>query len=247
MLSILRAIVKRPLHLVGLDLVRYNPRYAMGEYAYVASLGIRTVIDVGAHTGEFARMISQVLPGAAIFSFEPLQKEFQRLQRLAQNGSGITAFNYAVGDKNETVEIHRSSYAQSSSLLPMAELHKEAFPVSANHTSETVEVKRLDDLLREFQLRPEILVKIDVQGFEDKVIAGAPETLARAKAVIVEVSFRELYEGQPLFDVIFGMLSERGFKYMGNLYQLLNPLDGAPLQADALFVRFDGPMRAAEG
>lgn len=237
MMSILRTIVKRPLNLVGLDLVRYNPRYAMGEYAYVASLGIRTVIDVGAHMGEFARMIKDVLPGAAIFSFEPLREEFQRLQQLAQNGSGITAFNYAVGDKNETVEIHRSSYAQSSSLLPMAELHKEAFPVSASHTSERVEVKRLDDVLREFRLEPEMLVKIDVQGYEDRVIAGATETLARAKAVIVEVSFRELYEGQPLFDVIFGMLSERGFRYMGNLYQLLSPLDGAPLQADALFVR----------
>jgi hypothetical protein len=68
MLSILRAIVKRPLQLVGLDLVRYNPRYAMGEYAYVASLGIRTVIDVGAHTGEFARMTPRLAESPSGFS-----------------------------------------------------------------------------------------------------------------------------------------------------------------------------------
>lgn len=237
MLPILRAIVKRPLNLLGLDLVRYNPRYSMGEYAYVASLGINTVIDVGAHTGEFARMIKSVLPNASVFSFEPLKEEFQRLQQQMQNGSGFRAFNYAAGDRNETVEIHRSSYAQSSSLLPMAQLHKEAFPVSASHMSETVEVKRLDDVLKEFDLRPEIAIKIDVQGYEDKVIAGAPEILARTKAAIVEVSFRELYEGQPLFETIFELLSSQGFKYMGNLYQLLSPLDGSPLQADALFVR----------
>src|SRR5215203_7296691 len=215
MLPILRTIVKRPLNLLGLDLVRYRPHYSQGEYAYVASLGIRTVIDVGAHTGEFARMIKQVIPNAAIFSFEPLKDEFERLEQQMQNGASFVAFNCAVGDRNDTVEIHRSSYAQSSSLLPMASLHKEAFPTSASHTSEKVEVKRLDDVLRGFRLEPEILVKIDVQGYEDRVIAGATETLARAKAVIVEVSFRELYEGQPLFDGIFGMLSERGFKYMG--------------------------------
>lgn len=237
MLPFLRTIVKRTLNLMGLDLVRYNPRYAMGEYAYVASLGIKTVIDVGAHTGEFARMIKSVLPEAAIFSFEPLKDEFQRLEQEAKNGAGFKAFNYAVGDRNETVEIHRSSYAQSSSLLPMAQLHKEAFPVSANHTPETVEVKRLDDALKGFDLNPEIAIKIDVQGYEDKVIAGALETIDKARAIIVEVSFQELYEGQPLFERIFELLSGKGFRYMGNLYQLLNPQDGAPLQADALFVR----------
>jgi FkbM family methyltransferase len=237
MRQILRTIVKRPLNLLGLDLVRYNPRYSLGEYAYVASLEIKTVIDVGAHTGEFARMIKTILPEAAIFSFEPLKAEFGSLQQQMKNGAGFLAFNCAVGDRNQTVEIHRSSYAQSSSLLPMAQLHKEAFPVSAGHTVETVEVKRLDDLLRDFELKREILIKIDVQGYEDKVIAGAPETIAKAKAIIVEVSFRELYEGQSLFETIFEMLSEKGFRYFGNLYQLLSPVDGAPLQADALFVR----------
>jgi FkbM family methyltransferase len=217
--------------------VRFNPRYSLGEYAYVASLDIRTVIDVGAHTGEFARMIKGILPEASIFSFEPLQEEFKSLQQQMQNGAGFMAFNCAVGDRNETVEIHRSSYAQSSSLRQMTQLHKEAFPVSASHTAETVQVKRLDDVLQGFELKPEILIKIDVQGYEDKVIAGAPQTIDKAKAMIVEVSFRELYEGQPLFDVIFELLSEKDFKYMGNLYQLLNPIDGAPLQADALFVR----------
>jgi FkbM family methyltransferase len=237
MLSILRTIVKRPLNLLGLDLVRYNPRYAQGEYAYVASLGIQTVIDVGAHTGEFARMIQNVLPGASIICFEPLHEEFQRLQKLAHDGSVFKAFNFALGDRNGTIEINRSSYAQSSSILAMGELHQKAFPASASQTTETVEIRRLDDVLHDVELKPEIAIKIDVQGYEDKVIAGATATIAKAKAIIIEVSFRELYEGQPLFDRIFALLSNMGFRYMGNLYQLLSPVDGSPLQADALFVR----------
>ena len=233
MLPILRTLVKKPLNLLGLDLVRYNPHYSSGAYAYIASLNIKTVIDIGAHSGEFARMIKQVLPDAAIYSFEPLKDEFQLLD---QTRAG-TAFNCALGDHNGSIEIHRSAYSQSSSILPMATLHKEAFPDSADHTAETVEIKRLDDALAGFSLQPEILIKIDVQGYEDKVIAGGEQLIDKTEAIIIEVSFRELYEGQPLFDRVFELLSRKRFKYMGNLYQLLSPLDGAPLQADALFVR----------
>lgn len=222
---------------MGLDLIRYQPRYSMGEYAYVASLNVKTVIDVGAHTGEFARMIKAMLPDAAVISFEPLRDEFQQLTQRIKNSTGMKAFNYAIGDRNDTLTIHRSSYSQSSSLLPMGSLHKEAFPESAEQSDETVEVRRLDDVLAGEDMQREMVVKIDVQGFEDRVVAGGEKTIGQSKAVIVEVSFRELYEGQVLFDGIYRVFNERGFDYMGNLYQLLNPLDGAPLQADALFVR----------
>ncbi len=237
MRGIMRTIVKRPLNFIGLDLVRYNPRYSMGEYAYVATLKMKTVIDVGAHTGEFARMIRQMLPEASIISFEPMKLEFQKLQHEMSSVDNFKAFNYAIGDRQGELEIHRSEYAQSSSLLPMTTLHKEAFPESAGQTTETVAVRRLDDAVSDLELNPEIAIKIDVQGYEDKVIAGATNTLDKAKAIIIEVSFQELYEGQALFDDIYSMLRQKGFSYMGNLYQLLNPMDGAPLQADALFVR----------
>src|ERR1041384_311072 len=135
MLPTLRTIVKKPLNLLGLDLVRYNPHYSSGAYAYIASLNIKTVIDIGAHSGEFARMIKQVLPDAAVYSFEPLKDEFEL---LAQNPA-CTAFNCALRARNGSIEIHRSAYSQSSSILQMATLHKEAFPDSAKHNAETSE------------------------------------------------------------------------------------------------------------
>ena len=186
MLPILRTIVKKPLNLLGLDLVRYNPHYSSGAYAYIASLNIKTVIDIGAHSGEFARMIKQVLSAAVVYSFEPLKDEFRLPEQTTQQLRACKAFNCALGDHNGSIEIHRSAYSQSSSILPMA---------------------------------------------------VGEQLLDKTKAIIVEVSFSELYEGQPLFDRIFELLSRKHFKYMGNLYQLLNPIDSAPLQADALFVR----------
>ncbi len=233
---IIRRVVKAPLNLCGLDLVRYHPKYEKGPYAYLDSLNIRSVIDIGAHAGEFAIMIGELLPAAEIICFEPLQLEFQQLQEKLGGKPNLRAFNYALGDRNESAEMWRNEWSQSSSLLPMAKLHKEAFPETERETVETVEVRRLDDVLDPAAIQPEVLIKIDVQGFEDKVLAGAARTLAHTKALIIEVSFRELYHGQPLFDDIYERLRHQGFAYRGNLYQLVDPRDGSVLQADALFV-----------
>ncbi|MDQ1446750.1 MAG: hypothetical protein QOI20_3214 [Acidimicrobiaceae bacterium] len=234
--SIIRTLVKKPLNLVGLDLVRYNPHYSIGQYAFLKTLNIKTIIDVGAHAGEFAEMIGGMLPRTSVISFEPLKDEFERLQQRL-TAANFSAFNFALGDRNETVKMRRSEFSQSSSLLPMAKLHKEAFPETAGETIEEVEVRRMDDVLGGMELQPAILVKIDVQGYEDRVIAGGDAVISKSKAMIIEVSFQELYEGQPLFDDIYQLLKQKGFTYVGNLYQLLNPADAAVLQADALFVR----------
>lgn len=236
-MTILRALIKKPLNILGLDLVRYHPRYSLGGYGYVASLNIRTVIDVGAHTGEFAKMIREILPGTAILSFEPLKEEFRQLEDNLRQIPNARAFNFALGDQNEMLNIHRSDYSQSSSLRTMTSLHKEAFPESAGETLERVEVRRLDDVLAKMSIEPEVLIKIDAQGYEDKVLAGAQQLLEKSKAAIIEVSFRKLYEDQPLFDSIYRTMYAAGFCYMGNLYQLVHPTDRSVLQADALFVR----------
>jgi hypothetical protein len=56
---------------------------------------------------------------------------------------------------------------------------------------------------------------MDVQGFEDRVIAGGLRTLERASVLWVETSFVELYEGQPLFADIHDRLRDLGFEYRG--------------------------------
>jgi len=50
------------------------------------------------------------------------------------------------------------------------------------------------------------------------------------------MSFKKLYEGQPLFDRIYDTLTRIGFAYHGNFQQLLNPVDGSVLQADGIFI-----------
>ncbi|MDQ3918833.1 MAG: FkbM family methyltransferase, partial [Acidobacteriota bacterium] len=228
--DIVKPLVKRPLNAVGLDIVRLAPpppppaperafRFAPTEadrYLWLTSRGINTVVDVGAHEGEFAAKIHAILPRASIFSFEPLADAFGR---LASNMAGVPnfrAFNCACGDSDAKQIIYRNEFTPSSSLLHMARLHKDAFPFTEGETAEEVEVRRLDDVLPDPELRDNLLIKIDVQGYETRVVAGAQRLLSRADLLIVETSFRVLYEGQSLFDDLYDLLRPKGFRYAGN-------------------------------
>ena len=205
--------------------------------AWVKALGIKTVIDVGAHRGESASAIRAVIPDAELHCFEPIPECHAALSRRFANDAKVHTHNLALGAAPGRVAFHRSSFTKASSVLAMDDAHKRAFPWSAGETTIEVEMRTLDDVLGGAALAPRVLLKLDVQGYEDRVLAGATAVLARTDYVSTEVSFQPLYEGQPLFDEIYARLRAAGFRYHGNLDQLASPEDGSVLQADAFFVR----------
>jgi len=204
---------------------------------WLLNSGIQTVFDIGANTGQFARAIHEVIPHAFIYSFEPLPDCFGELQKLAQKMETFQAFNTALDDRSGAAVIYRSEWSPSSSLRPMAQLHKENFPHTAGMSSQAIQVRRLDAYADELDIKDNVLIKLDVQGYEDKVIAGGKRLLQRAKILIVETSMEPLYEGQPLFRDIFTTLDRLCFTYKGTLSQMPSPIDGRVLYTDAVFTR----------
>ena len=100
--------------------------------------GIHTVIDVGANSGQFASAIRCVLPDAQIYSFEPIPDVHHELvKRLAKFGN-FESFCVALGSKTGETTFWRSDFSKSSSLLPMSEAHREAFPWTSNSSASTV-------------------------------------------------------------------------------------------------------------
>ena len=217
----------------GLDLHRY--RHEPDKLVWIKNQNIKTVLDIGANTGQFASEIRGKLPEAQIYSFEPIKECFEKLVSQGEALGKFEAFNFALGEKAELKEMNKSAYTPSSSILWMSDVHKKLFPHTQDHSIEQIKVKRLDDL--GLRLEPEILIKVDVQGFEDKVISGGIETFKKAKVVLIENSFVELYEGQPLFDDIYGKLKGLGFVYKGSLQQKLNKKTGEIISEDSIFVR----------
>jgi FkbM family methyltransferase len=233
-----KKLIKNSLNLFGLELRRI-PRSEINKYVWLQNLNIKSILDIGANTGQFALEINKYLPDAIIFSFEPLRNEYDQLIKKTKKIRRFKAFNIALGDTNEKTIIHRHNFSPASSLLKVSNISMEAYPYIGKSNEEEIEVKRLDGLMvsDEYFLEPEILIKMDVQGFEDKVIKGGENTFKLAKVIISEISFQQLYEGQQCFDEIYTQLVNLGFSLKGVVGPGLNPNDGLPLYADAIFVK----------
>ncbi|AFZ20139.1 FkbM family methyltransferase [Allocoleopsis franciscana] len=206
------------------------------KFNWLKTMNINTVIDVGAHQGEWALELCKILGYPNFYCFEPVRSNFLELSHNL-NLPNFKLFNLAVGDRQGKLQMYRNNFLPGSSILKCSEFHLQTFPFSANEEVETIDINTLDEIFKLIDLKDNILLKIDVQGYEDKVIFGAKNILERIKVVIVETSFCELYEGQALFTDIYQLLSKQGFIYSGSLEELKSPRDGIPLQQDSLFIK----------
>ncbi len=207
---------------------------------WILDLGIKSIIDIGANEGQFAKLAREVFPSADIYSFEPLPDCFANLKNALPNDENFFPFENGIGSKEQTLDFFRSFHSPSSSFLKMEELYKQAFPESENGQSVEpikVQVKTLDGVFGERQLSKNILVKIDVQGYEIEAIEGASQVLKESKLAILEMSFIELYEKQPLFHEVYEKMYNLGFRFHGSLAQMLHPTTSEVVQMDAIFVR----------
>lgn len=207
------------------------------KFSWLSNEDIKTVLDIGANVGQFRTQIHSLLPNALIYSFEPIKSCFDELKQNTNNLDRCFCYNIALGEDNTQQIIYRNDFTPSSSMLPLRHLHIEAFPRVANVRQEIIEVRRLDDFANTINLVDNILIKIDVQGFKDKVMRGGANTIKRAKILIVETSFEPLYQDQLLFDGIYNMLRTMGFVLRGTEDILRHPKNGRILQCDSIFYK----------
>jgi FkbM family methyltransferase len=225
--------IKSLLHSLGIDLKRYH---AIPPFIhYLQSLEIRTVLDIGASIGDSAVEFRRYFPAAVIHSFEPLPESYGKLKSSLQDAN-FFPHNIALGDKQAELTFYHNAHAPSSSFLPMLPRHVKAFPETASVTLVKIPVKTLNSIYPALRTAPNVLMKIDVQGYEDRILMGCKKILPEIAVIIIEVSYVPLYENQALFDDIYHMLHSRHFQYMGNVHDIRDITTGMPLQANALFI-----------
>jgi len=192
-----------------------------------------SVIDVGAHHGQFALLASRRFPQAALWCFEPLAEAEAKLRRAVGGRRGVTVVGSAVGRSAGEHELHVSQATDSSSLLPILGSYTTAFPGTDEDRTTTVSVVPLDEVFPEAPPRP-CLLKIDSQGSELDVLRGAERLLESVDEIFVECSFIEFYAGQALIDQVIAHLLD--FRLVG-VYSVVYDRAGRCLQADLLFAR----------
>lgn len=202
-----------------------------------SSRGLDTVLDVGANVGQYAGLLRQAGFQGTIISCEPLSGAFARLAKRAAGDPRWDVENVAVGAQVGTACINVSKNSFSSSLRPMTRAHLESAPGSRYLASEQVAVTTVADLVRTRGLRPrDTLLKVDTQGFEGEVLAGAGELMRELGGLQLEMSFVELYDGQLLYEDLMTIVGDHGFRLHSFAPGFSAP-DGRLLQLDGLFVR----------
>jgi FkbM family methyltransferase len=157
------------------------------------------------------------------------------LQKRLQEIPNVCVYNCALGDSSGKISLYANDFSPCSSILEATDALKRDWPEAANAKKEWIKVCRLDDVLSDVHLKPEMLVKIDVQGYEREVIRGGKGILRGSKVVVIEVNYVELYKGEPTFDDIYSEMKNLGFAFRGTVEQEKSRIDHRVIFADAIF------------
>jgi FkbM family methyltransferase len=237
--GIIQSGVKRLVRLAGVDIVRYpgkNAAHARGKL--LRHLAVDVVFDVGANRGQYGAELRRHGYAGSLISFEPLSEPFRLLRRRAGRDGAWEVVHAAVGEAPGETIVNISRNSLSSSVLPILPAHLDAEPAAAYVGRETAPMVTLDAVYDRYAAaRVHPFIKIDAQGYERQVLAGANASLARAVGVQVELSLVPLYEGAMSFDEGLDIMRQAGLELARLDPVLEDQRTGRLLQCDGVFAR----------
>lgn len=204
----------------------------------LGGFGIRTVLDVGAYHGDFARLALAALGEVDVHCFEPLDTAALRLRAVVSTLPGrVVVHPIALSGSDRRVRMRRHAFAAASSVYEISSEHVAAFPeVGDVDAVEDVPARSLESWRRDNPLEEPILLKLDVQGAELDVLGGGAG-LSGVEAIVVELSLVEMYHGAPRLADVVTWLHEHGFSLVELLGFLRDPRTQRLLQVDGIFTR----------
>jgi FkbM family methyltransferase len=185
---------------------------------------IDTVFDVGAHNGEFIKLILNNFATNKIYSFEPSKKNFQILEKninnLLSKRSQIFLNNFALGAKSERKEFKQMIESSSSTLSNINTNSKyfkrKNFFLNYGFKSKIfdqtiIDIKDGSSFLKEEKINKIDLLKIDTEGHEYFVIKGFGENLNKIKVIFFEHHYDQMIMKDYTFSDIHKYLISKGF------------------------------------
>ena len=195
---------------------------------------LKCVVDVGANIGQWANALLALVSPEKFIAIEPGPAAFATLQERFGKRSNVELHNVAIGgsDGVTTLRVTRDSTG-ASVLPPRAEMRDLIGSNWAVESEVECPMRTLDTLLA--HLSEISLLKIDVQGYEKEVLAGAKQTLAKTKFLLIELNYMPQYAGGSWFGEMHEMLTrEYGFILVNASKPLC--LNGRASMSDGLYV-----------
>lgn len=197
------------------------------------------VLDVGANRGQFARNLRSFGYRGEIHSFEPVDASFLELQKLSSKDDLWSVHKIALSDQDGTQTITVSSASDLSSFLKPSALGKQRFKQLGSGSQETVDLRTLDSIAEElfgdWQSR-RVFLKMDTQGYDLKVFAGAREFAAVVHCIQTEIAFLHIYEAAPRYRDALAVFEEAGFRVTG-FYPITRDEELSIIEMDCILLR----------
>ncbi len=192
------------------------------------------ILDVGANSGNSAIDFFGYGYKNNIYSFEPVSHLFHQLNENAKNNNKWKLFNLAVGDTEGHLNMNVSGgHGGSSSFLEMTEEFISIAPDQKVVSQESVEIITLNNFYKSQNLNANrIFLKIDVQGFEMKVLMGTTDIFDKIVGIKIETSIIKQYKNESDIYEILPFLIEKGFAVFSFEDGWRNPNTNELLQVD---------------
>lgn len=208
-------------HLLGYELIRLKKQPTLQAHLarLLRHLNIATVLDVGANVGQYGLLLRELGYRGRICSFEPVAAHYQALLKTAEDDDNWLTFPFALGAKEEVLEINVTDDASMSSFHSPNQYAAERFPDSSVVLHrERVRISTLDEFFRIHGKRcgdGPIFLKMDTQGHDLEVVKGGAVSIARIAALQSELSLLPIYTGTPNYRYVLEYLNKLGFTPSG--------------------------------
>jgi FkbM family methyltransferase len=176
------------------------------------------ILEAGAHDGTDTLRMASFWPLAQIHAFEPVPAAYNELSRRAAHlGERIHCYSLGLGPQKRRTKMYLSGdggagSCQSSSLLPPAEGHSKEYSFVAFGDAIDVDVTTIDEWSSGRNIAQVDFMRLDMQGYEIEALKGALATLRQTRAVQLEVSNVQLYQGAPLYPEVEEWMHQQGFR-----------------------------------
>jgi FkbM family methyltransferase len=225
--------------------ISFNAEFLGGErseriFAYhLHRLGLTRVLDIGANSGQFAAKLRQSGYTGSVFSVEPQASAHRQLvEHTRQDMRWFALARQGAGAAPAMLDMNIAENGWSSSLRPVHANHVRAEPTTRTVMQERVFINQAGQLLRPEVLESVAALKIDVQGYEDQVLAGYESLLGGVRLLLLELSLVECYEGAPTLFSLDKMLVERhGFSRVSLEPAYYDDKTGTVQQYDGIYFR----------
>ena len=200
---------------------------------------VSLVFDVGANEGQYGDRLRDAGYKGWMVSFEPLSQTHRLLaDHAAGDDRWIIAPPMALAEQDGETEINVSAETGMSSLRGFTDEMADLLDSARFVATEPVRLARLDSVIDEFASPGDrILLKIDTQGTEDLVLAGAAQCLDRIALIQIELSIVPVYQGARGFTEMIGHLADLGFEPVLFLPGYFNRRTARLIEMDGVFAR----------